>query len=243
MARAPKNPQEIFEEFTSDYKEVFGDQLVSIILYGSGATSDYRPRKSDLNFMIVLTEKGIENLDRAFPMVKKWRKRKVNVPLFLTREYLDSSLDVYPIEYLGFQRRHRVVYGKDIFGELHVDREWLRLQCEREIKGKLLLLRQGYLESEGKGNGLKEVAIRSIPAFLAIFEGLLHLKERTIPTVKREVITAGCDAFGLDAGIFDKILAVREGRFKPDERTLQRLFKEYLGVVRKLALLVDSMEK
>ncbi len=243
MGKAPKDPKEIFEEFTKDYMDAFGNGLVSIVLYGSGATTEYRPGKSDLNFMIVLSEKGIEDLDKAFPAVRKWRKRGVGVPLFLTEQYLNSSLDVYPIEYLGFQRRHNVVYGKDIFEQLHFDRECLRLQCEREIKGKLLLLRHAYLESEGRGSALKEVAVRSIPAFLAIFEGLLHLKDETVPVAKREVIRAGCKSFGLDSDVFDKILAIREGEFKPGENALREIFKQYLGTVRTLALLVDRMEK
>lgn len=243
MGRTPKDPKEIFKEFTNDYLEAFGDDLMSIVLYGSGATTDYRPGKSDLNFLILLSEKGIANLDQAFPAVRKWKKRGVKTPLFLTEEYFNGSLDVYPIEYLGFQRRHVTVYGKDLFEHLEFDRECLRLQCEREIKGKLLLLRHAYLESEGRGNELKKVAVRSMPAFFAIFEGLLHLKNDTVPVEKREVIRAACDDFGLDAGVFNKVLDISTGEFKPDESALRGLFKQYLGAVRTLAGLVDRMEK
>jgi predicted nucleotidyltransferase len=243
MGRIPKDPKEIFEEFTNDYLEAFGDDLMSIVLYGSGASADYRPGKSDLNFLILLSEKGVESLDKAFPAVRKWRKRGVSVPLFLTEEYFDGSLDVYPVEYLGFQRRHLMVYGKDLFEHLEFDRECLRLQCEREIKGKLLLLRHAYLESEGRGNELKKVAVRSIPAFLAIFEGLLHLKNETVPVEKREVIKAACDDFGLDAGVFNKVLDISAGEFKPEESALRGLFKQYLEAVRALAGLVDRMGK
>ncbi len=243
MGRKPKDPKDIFDEFTSDYKEIYGNDLVGIVLYGSGATAEYRPEKSDLNFMIVLSESGIEALDKAFSTVRKWRKRGVGVPLFLTEEYVNGSLDVYPIEYLGVQRRHVVVYGKDLFEHLNFDRECLRLQCEREIKGKLLLLRHAYLESEGRGNALKDVAIRSIPAFVAIFEGLLHLKRETVPASKREVIRAGCELFGLTPAAFDTILAIREREFKAGESVLKDVFKEYLGAVRTLARLVDRMEK
>ena len=90
---------------------------------------------------------------------------------------------------------------------------------------------------------MKEVAVRSIPAFLAIFGGLLHLKDEAVPTAKREVISAGCKAFGVDSGIFDKILAIREGKFKPGKSALREIFKHYLGTVRTLAGLVDRMEK
>lgn len=243
MARTPKDPKEIFGEFTNDYMEAFGEDLVSIVLYGSGATTNYRPGKSDLNFMIVLSEDGIEALDKAFTTVRKWRKRGVEVPLFLTEEYLATSLDVYPIEYLSFKRRYVVVHGKDVFEQLNFDRECLRLQCEREIKGKLLLLRHAYLESEGRGRVLKNVAIRSIPAFLAIFEGLLYLRDETVPLEKREIVRAGCKAFGLDFGVFDKILAIREGKTRPGESLLREIFKKYIATVRHLAQLVDRMEK
>ncbi|MCP4664797.1 MAG: hypothetical protein GY849_00385, partial [Deltaproteobacteria bacterium] len=48
MAKSPKDPREMFPEFIADYKEIFGDDLVSIILYGSAAGEGYRPGKSDI---------------------------------------------------------------------------------------------------------------------------------------------------------------------------------------------------
>ena len=123
--------------------------------------------------MIVLSEEGIERLDKAFKVVQTWQKRKVAIPLFLTELYVESSLDVFPIEYLNFQRNHLLVYGKDILEELSFDRELVRLQCEREIKGKLLLLREAYMETSGKGKALRDVIGQSIQAFLAIFDALL----------------------------------------------------------------------
>ena len=61
MAKIPKKPEEIFPEITGDYQKIFGEDLISIILYGSGAGEDYVPGKSDLNFLITLTDQG----DRA----------------------------------------------------------------------------------------------------------------------------------------------------------------------------------
>ncbi len=76
MAKIPKDPKEIFEEIIDDYKGLFGGDLISIILYGSATGKDYRPGKSDINFMIVLSEDGIEHLDKAFKTAAKWLKRK-----------------------------------------------------------------------------------------------------------------------------------------------------------------------
>jgi len=40
MSRIPKKPEEIFSEITGDYRKIFGEDLISIILYGSGAGGD-----------------------------------------------------------------------------------------------------------------------------------------------------------------------------------------------------------
>lgn len=241
MAKSPKDPKEIFQEFIDDYSGLFGDYLISIILYGSAAGKDYRPGKSDINFMIVLSEEGIERLDEAFKIVTKWQKRKVAIPLFLTEIYVDSSMDVFPIEYLNFQRNHLVVYGKDILKDLSFNNEFVRLQCEREIKGKLLLLREAFMETAGKGRALKGVLGQSIQAFLAVFEALLYLKEKEIPKERRGIIKAACDALDMNGALFEKLLDIKELQIKPDTAEMKTIFKDYLKEVRKLSKVVDEM--
>jgi len=241
MAKSIKDPKEIFTEITEDYNMIFGDELVSIILYGSATGKDYRPGKSDINFMIVLSESGIEALDRAFDVIKKWQKRNVAIPLFLTEGYVDTSLDVFPIEYLNFQGNYVLVFGKDILKGLAFDPEFIRLQCEREIKGKLLILREAFLETSGKGKALREVIGHSISAFVAIFEALLYMKGQDLPSTKREIVSATAAAFDMDADVFEKLLDIKDEKVKPGDMEVMGLFKDYLREVRKLAKLVDTL--
>ena len=241
MTKSIKDPKEIFPEIISDYKELFGDYLVSIILYGSATGQDYRPGKSDINFMIVLSETGIECLDQAFSIVKKWQKKNVAIPLFLTESYVKTSMDVFPIEYLNFQRNYALVFGKDILKDLSFDPKFIRLQCEREIKGKLLILREGFLETSGKGKALKGLISQSIPAFVAIFEALLYLKEKDVPKEKRETIRTTCKAFELDAAVYERLLDVKEDKVKLGDIEIVKLFKDYLRESRKLSKLVDEL--
>lgn len=241
MAKVSQDPKEIFPEIIDDYKGLFGDDLISIILYGSAAGRDYRPGSSDINFMIVLSEEGIECLDTAFKVVETWQKRKVAIPLFLTQLYVESSLDVFPIEYLNFQRNHVLVYGKDILKDLPFDPELVRLQCEREIKGKLLLLREAFMETGGKGKALRGVIGQSIQAFVAIFEALLYIKEKEIPIERRDVVDLACATYVLDTGLFQKLLDVKEEKLKPDDTEAKSLFQNYLKEVRKLSKIVDTL--
>lgn len=241
MAKNVKDPKEIFPDITTDYKDVYDGDLISIILYGSAAGKDYRPGKSDINFMIVLSEVGIERLDRAFKIVKKWRKRNVAIPVFLTENYVETSTDVFPIEYLNFKSNYVPVYGKDILKDLSFKPEFIRLQCEREIKGKLLLLRQVYLETSGKGRALKGAISQSIRAFVAIFEALLHVKGLELPKEKLQIIRATAQAFDLDSSVFEKLLDVKDDKIKPGEDEMRGLFQKYLAEVRKLSKQVDTL--
>ncbi len=241
MSKTIKDPKGIFQEIIADYQAVYGDDLISIALYGSAAGTGYRPGKSDINFMVFLSENGIEHLGQAFPIVKKWRKKNVAIPLFLTENYLKTSMDVFPIEYLNFQRSYVPVFGMDILKDLQFDPEFMRLQCEREIKGKLLLLREAFLETNGKSGALREVIRNSIPSLVAIFEALLYLKGEEIPKEKRKIVRKTCNTFGMGADVFEKLLDIKERVAKPGDREIKNLFKLYLNEMRKLAKLIDAL--
>jgi predicted nucleotidyltransferase len=242
MAKIPRDPKEIFPEIIADYKNLFGDDLVSIILYGSATGQEYRPGKSDINFMIVLSEEGIEHLDLAFSSVKKWLKKNVAVPLFLTESYVETSLDAFPIEYLNIQRNYTLVFGKDILKDLEFNPDFLRLQCEREIKGKLILLREKFLQTGGRGKALIEVIEKSLPAFIAIFKALVYLiKGEALPQEKTRIIRSIAEELDIDAGVFEKLLDIKEEKVKLSESEITNLFKDYLRQVRKLSKLVDAL--
>jgi predicted nucleotidyltransferase len=242
MARVPERPEEIFEEFTRDYQAVFRDDLKSITLYGSGARGDYVPKKSDLNFLIVLTEAAMDRLREAFPLIRKWRKRQVNIPLFLTEEYITSSLDSFPVEFLNLRHSHVLVYGKDVLEGLSFDKKSVRLQCERELKGKLLLLREAYLDSEGKAGGLGQVSSASLTAFLSLFRALLFLRDREIPRHNDELISTTAREIGFDEKPFTEVLRVKEGKVKPRREEMEGIVERYLRAIRELWKTVDRLE-
>jgi len=241
MPKGPKQPGEIFPGIINDYRQLFGDDLISIILYGSAARGEYTPGKSDINFMIVLSEHGIESLERTFKVIARWKKRNVATPLFLTEDYVRTSLDGFPIEYLNFQNAYELVYGKDILKDLTFDPRFLRLQCEREIKGKLLLLREAFLETQGKGRHLQQLVGQSVRAFIAIFCGLLHLEGKELPRDSRDVVRQVCEIFELDGTLFDKLLAIRGKNMKPGAAEMTGLFQAYLREIQRLWKRVDRL--
>ena len=229
-------------QVADDYRRVYGQDLVSVILYGSALTADYIPGKSDLNLMIVLSEEGIHNLHLAHDLVARWRKKRVGIPLFVTTTYIDSSLDTFPIEFLNIKGNYLVIQGEDVLAGLSFKKEFVRLQCERELKGKLLLLQQRYVETGGKGRILRDLIAASLPTFTFIFKGLLHLLDEEVPVTKSETISLLARKWKIDEGLFRDLQSIGAGTLKLSDRELHELFRRYLKEIRRLALDMDTKE-
>ena len=209
MPKIPKRPEDIIDDLARDYRETYGFDIIAIILYGSGARGEYVPKKSDINFMIVVTENGINALSKAVPLVAKWHKRHVSTPLFLTQAYIVSSLDVFPIEFLNMQAAYKVVYGDDVLQDLVFEKRYVRLQCERELKGKLLQLRENFLGTEGKRRSIETLIAASLPTFLSLFQAVLFLKERKPASDKRNLITAVAEETGGKGTLFSNLIGIK----------------------------------
>ncbi|MDY6855250.1 MAG: hypothetical protein SWO11_11195 [Thermodesulfobacteriota bacterium] len=242
MVKIPKDPKEIFQDFTKDYKNAFGSDLISIILHGSGASGDYIPKKSDINFLIVLSEKGIEILERSFKIITKWRKRSVNTPLFLTKDYILSSIDTFPVEFFNMKMNYVLVYGEDVLSDLTFEREHMRIECERELKAKLLQLRQGYLQTSHKTGHMQLLIASSITTFIAIFKAILYLKDIKIPAHKDQTLALMCEKFNLNYEIFSTLLNIKKKERKPSRNKMDSLIHEYISEIKRISSIVDTMD-
>jgi predicted nucleotidyltransferase len=241
MPKFPKNPEQVFQEFTSDYRKIFGEDLIAIILYGSAARGEYVPKKSDINFLIILSDNGIKNLRSVLPLIPKWKKKNVSTPLILTEKYIQSSLDSFAIEFLTMKQNCRVVYGEDIFEKIEIKPEHLRLQCEREMRGKLLHLREGYLNTNGKPAQLIRLISRSLSAFSSIFSALLSLKNEEVPGSKRDIFKKTAEVFMLDHSIFEKVLELKNAKSKLKKEQLYGLMEQYIEQIEKLTDITDQL--
>jgi hypothetical protein len=109
------------------------------------------------------------------------------------------------------------------------------------MKGKLLLLRSAFLDSEGKGKRLEEIICQSLPAFFAIFNALLYLKGKPVPYRKRELVRSACESFDLNGNLFENVLDVQQNKVRPGKTEIFSLFKSYMMEVDQLAKIIDQM--
>jgi hypothetical protein len=158
----------------------------------------------------------MEQLDKAHPALQSWRRSSLALPHFMTLESLRSSVDSYPLEILDFRSFHRVIVGGDPLTGIPIPLEPLRLQIEREARGKQLLLRQTWAAHATKDRELTEVMQRALKSFTVMFQGILELKNLPHPASRPELFDQAAKIAGYSAQPFQQIHDLRLGR-KPDQ--------------------------
>jgi hypothetical protein len=227
MPEIPETVRETLRPYLAQVQKLFGDALEAVILYGSAAGGEYLPGKSNINLLIILTRQDTELLKRYAVLHKRWQKEQIVVPLLLTQAELRSSLDLFPLEYLEIQEQHVLLAGRDPFPELRIDSKNLRLQCEREMRGNLLRLRQRFVEG---GAGMEAITILlplSVTALMPCLRGLLRVKERSVERSADKVLQAAEKEFGIDTAVFQDVLNLKRGIVSPGPAEAPRLFDRY----------------
>jgi hypothetical protein len=213
----------------------------SIHITGSAVVPDYNEKLSDVNSVIVLHNMDLKFIKFLAPLGKKYGKKKIAAPLVMTPEYIGTSLDAFPVEFLDFKLIHKTVYGPDIFAALEIAGAPLRLQVEREIKTKLIHVRQGYISSLGKKEHLSAVLVRSFTGSMALFRAILTLLGKTPPVARAEVVSLLGSASAIDTEIFRNLLSLKAGLIRPSEHELRTLFERYYRALESVEKIIDEL--
>ncbi|MHB0996935.1 MAG: hypothetical protein ACYC2I_11250 [Elusimicrobiales bacterium] len=228
------------EQFAEKLKAACGENLVSLVLYGSAAAGDAVPGKSGANTLAVLKTCGPAELKAAVAGLKDWLKAGNPAPVLFSRDQLLSSADTFPIELADMKDFHRVLYGEDILPAITIKPHELRLAVERELKGKLLRLREAALRAGGDKKTLAAVLAGFVSEMLVLCRAALRLKADKVPASKLECARTLAGYAGFDAEAFVAADALRRGEKSAED--MQALFDRFIEAAAKLSAAVDAWD-
>jgi len=231
-----------FKPFLDVVLDKYKDKIHSIHITGSALTDDFNSSISDINSIIVLNKMDLKFLEDFAPLGKKFGKKQISSPLIMTPEYISSSLDVFPVEFLTIKLLHNTVFGEDIFSDLEIKKSDLRYQCERELKVKLIGLRQGYLSSLGNRKFLADGFISSFSGYIPLFRGIILLLGATPPKENKEVLAALQDVSGVNLDVFKTVLKSKKDKTKLTIEILNSIFEDYYKAIEKLGNITDEIK-
>lgn len=161
-------------EIVRRLQEAAGNNLESIVLYGSAARGDYHSRKSDLNLLCVLKSAKTQELARIASVVRWWSAdQREPAPRIFTREELSRSADVFSIELLDIGRHHKILFGPDPIADIEVPTNLHRVQVEHELRTTLQKLRAGFLRYAENEAQLREIYSQSISSVSTLLRHFL----------------------------------------------------------------------
>lgn len=228
-------PEGTITRFLEDLdRAALGDY--SAVLHGSAARGQWVAGHSDINMVLVLEAIDTNTLERLHQPFRRWREVAQALPLMLSRAEWRRSADAYPLEIAEMRTGYRVLRGADPVATLAIRPEHLRQALEREYRGKLLRLRQGYALLHGDGKALGEFVQRSVGAILFLARGTLVLAGATPPEDPVDLVQALGRTAGFDGDLLSRIVTRRRAA---DWTCTEGDMRGYLAAVEAAARHVD----
>lgn len=234
-------PEDKIEQFVEKMRAAGGTNLQSVILYGSAVSGDYNPAFSNVNLFCMLRDTSYAKLRSLASVVQWWDRQKQPPPLFMTREELERSADVFPIEFVDMVRHHRVLWGDDVIGKLQISMRLHRLQVEYELREKLILLRQHLLLAGDNERRIRQIMVRSVASFATLFRHALIALGESTPLARRDAVAQLASRVGFDRSAVDQVLDVRENKAKLKKFNAAEILSAYLVAVEKVISAVDML--
>lgn len=235
------DPRERAERFAGEMQKAYGADLASVVLYGSAARGDYRPGVSDLNVLVLLREVSPAALRRASQAARAWVAEGNPPPLMMSSDEWRGSADVWAIELADMRDAHVTVAGAEPFEGIDIRLEDLRMQCERELKGKQIQLRERYLLFAGEPAELGELLTRSFSTFLVLFRTVLRLGGDEGARDAESVVRRLAERVGLDPAPLLEVHRARAGGEKLKPQADAPVVVGYLDAVSRVVAYVDRL--
>jgi predicted nucleotidyltransferase len=230
------------EEFARRLDAALGENLVSLVLFGSAARGTHVEGRSDLNTLLVVRDAAVERLRAAAPIVSEWAKAGQPPPLIFSESEWRASADVFAIEIEDMREAHRILAGRDPFEGLVTKRSDLRRELEHEVRGKVLRLRTEYAAAAADGKALEQLLNHSAGTFFVLFRAALRLTGGVPPAGHDALVRETAAATNLDPAAFEWVLAALGGRNPPPLGPYDPVAGRYVDTLEKLADWVDKLQ-
>lgn len=227
-----RNVSDAVRALDRDLRELFGDRLKSVVAYGSvsGATAP-------ASAMAIVDGLTADDLRACAGRVAAWHASGVDTPLLVAEQEFERSLDAFPFEFGAILADHVVVSGANPFAGLRVDSADLRRACEVQARSHLLHLREGYMETEGRGDAVADLISRSSGSLAALVKSVARLQGAPSDelTAAASFVETAC---GLPQGSLAEVASCAGGTPLSSERG-RELFPAYLDALAQLTRHID----
>jgi hypothetical protein len=191
-AGLPEAVERAISSFVAAAKDAFRADLVSIILFGSGAEQNLRPT-SDVNILLVLKRFDQNEADRLREPLRFAHAAVELNAMFLLEGEVALAMEAFAVKFSDIQHRHRVLHGSDPFANVTVSDAALRRRLKQVLLNLQIRLRERYVLLSLREEQLGRVIADAAPPLRASAASILQLEGNPAPSPKKalERVVAG----------------------------------------------------
>lgn len=235
------DPRTTAARLTAQLRDAFGDELQSVIVFGSVPRGEAIPGVSDLNLLVLLSSLAPPTLVRAAPLLLQWIRQGNTPPYMFSAEEWSGMQDTFAIEIADMNDAREVLWGSDPITTESVTYEALRMQAERETRDTLLHLRLRLMVNANSPSEIGSLLMSGFPSFTAYMRAALRLRGEAPGADSREVLERVARVMDVDPAPMLTCLDARRARRLLEVRLTDPLVEHYLGFVRTLLEHLNQM--
>lgn len=175
--------QKTLDLITNETKQALGDNLVSLVLYGSHARGDAHER-SDVNLLLLVNDKSPTALRKLPPVVSGWMKHKALPPVVFSEEQFRRSFDSFALEFAEIAAARNVLAGVDPFVDFQPDWAAVRRELEHEARRKRIELQRRWLAAGGNAKLYPAIIKDTLRGFLTLIRGTMLVEGRKLEPLR-----------------------------------------------------------
>jgi hypothetical protein len=221
------------EQFTREYVEklsgCFKEDLVSVVLYGSGAEDYFESGRSDINLLVILWGIKPDRLRQATQIGRNFKVTGAQ-PLFMLMTEFQQLPDLFPIESLEIKENYRVLVGEDIVKKIQINSSAIQGQLLRELVAKAIRCR-AYFEENSRDPKALELFLRDLVSpYRTLMRAILRSLDDGHPPPQEflEVIAQMEEKCKLPCESFRQVYLLKTGRLRLFKDEIRSLFEKIL---------------
>lgn len=237
------DPKETARELVRDWQGLFGERLRSALLFGSVARGEYIEAVSDINVLLLIDQIDAGTLKKASAATRKWIRTAREAPLVFEIEQWKRATDVFAIEIADMRDAHEMLHGEDPLANAVIDEESMRLQAERELRGKLLQLQTGLLVAANTPGDVGKLLLNSVPSFATYLRTVLRLAGQSVPSGTIEAINRASGHIGVNPAAFLRVWEARQKKTSLKLAVDDPMVDAYYDTAERTADFVDNLRR
>ncbi len=191
----PEDVRNVLASIVLSAQELLGQDLLSIVLFGSAAEGKLRAT-SDVNILFIL-----ERFDRAKadsfkdPLRVGYVALKLSA-MFVLRSELNAACEDFPVKFWDISRRHQILYGQDLLSGLTIPREARLRALRQSLLNLSMRLRERYMATSLREEQLAIIIAEAASPLRSVASTILDLEGRTAPSPKEALQVLAKDIGG-----------------------------------------------